>query len=299
MFAIHLPIADIAISPFILLALGAGVGVITGMFGIGGGFLTTPALIVLGIPPLVAVGSEANHILGSSLSGLLTHWRRGNIDPKMGLLLLLGGLLGSGLGVFALVQLKEIGQLNLVLRLAYALLLAIVGSFMLLESIHHFMHRKKRRPHFHRHTFIHRLPWRMRFPKSRLYISALAPLGIGAAVGFLSGSMGIGGGFILVPALIYMLGVPTKMVIGTSLLHVTVITANTTILHAVIHHSVDILLSLLLIIGGAVGIHLGARASGRVDPSQLRILLALVIIIAFFGLFYGLLRTPEQRFILE
>ncbi|MDA1320362.1 MAG: sulfite exporter TauE/SafE family protein, partial [Proteobacteria bacterium] len=230
---IYLPIAEISINIFLILGLGGMVGLLSGIFGVGGGFLMTPLLIFLGVPAPVAVGTEANQIVASSVSGVLAHWRRGNVDVKMGIILLSGGIVGSTIGVYIFALLREIGQIDLAIKLSFIVFLGIIGSLMLVESTRTILRSRRpggKRRKLHQHNWLHGLPFKMRFRKSKLYISALLPFGVGLLVGILSAIMGVGGGFIMVPAMIYVLGMPTSVVVGTSLFQIIFVTANVTFL---------------------------------------------------------------------
>ncbi len=277
---IYLPIAEISVHIFLLLALGGAVGFLSGVFGVGGGFLMTPLLIFIGIPPAVAVGTEANQIVASSVSGVLAHFRRGNVDFKMGTVLLVGGIFGSSLGVWIFAILREIGQVDLMIRLCYVVFLGTVGLLMLIESIKAMRQRRSLAgpKKLHRHTWVHGLPLKMRFHKSKLYISAILPLSIGFLVGVLAALMGVGGGFIMVPAMIYLLGMPTTVVVGTSLFQIIFVTANVTFLQAYANQTVDVVLAILLLSGAVVGAQFGARAGTRLRGEQLRGLLALMVL---------------------
>jgi uncharacterized membrane protein YfcA len=257
----------------------------------------TPLLIFVGIPPAVAVASEATQITGSSISGMLAHWRRGNVDVRMGLALLLGGILGSGFGVWLFTYLRGLGQLDLVIKLSYVVFLGIIGVLMLIESVKAILKRKQQATAGRRHhTWVHGLPLKMRFRKSRLYISAIPPVAIGLLVGLLAAIMGVGGGFIMVPAMIYLLGMPTAVVVGTSLFQIIFVTANVTILQSATNQTVDIVLGLLLLIGGVIGAQLGARFSNRLHGEQLRVLLALLVLGVCVKLTYDLLAIPTDLF---
>ncbi|MDS4071590.1 MAG: sulfite exporter TauE/SafE family protein, partial [Defluviicoccus sp.] len=238
---IYLPIAEMAVNFFVILGMGALVGFFSGLFGVGGGFLMTPLLLLIGVPSPVAVASQANQIVASSVSGVLAHWRRGNVDFKMGLVLLVGGLVGSSLGVWLFTLLRGLGHIDLVIRLSFVVFLGIVGLLMFLESVKALLKRRTRasQPRLRR-AWIDRMPLKMRFRRSRLYISALLPAGIGFLVGVLTAIMGVGGGFIMVPAMIYVLGMPTSVVIGTSLFQIIFVSANVTVLLAVTNQTVDL-----------------------------------------------------------
>src|SRR5690348_4859152 len=246
---LYLPIAEMSVDPFVLLVLGGGIGVISGLFGVGGGFLLTPLLIFIGVPPAVAVATQANQVIAASASGALSHWRRGNIDIRMGLVLLAGGFVGSSLGVWIYTALRAIGQLDLVIALAYVFFLGLIGSLMLLESARVIVRKMGSAPpprrKLHIHTWLHGLPFKTRFRTSKLYISALVPFTIGVGVGVLSVILGTGGGFLLLPAMIYLLGVPTMIAVGTSLFQTVFVAANITFLQAAHNHTVDIVLALM------------------------------------------------------
>ena len=297
---IYLPIAGLPINVFILMFLGLVVGFLSGMFGVGGGFLMTPMLILMGIPPAVAVASEANHILAASVSGFLAHMRRANVDFLMGFILLLGGVLGSIIGVFLLKYLLSIGQEKLFISLSYILILIFVGFWMLAESVSSIKKKNKgKRNKLHEHIWLHGLPFKIKFRKSHLYISVLPPIFIGLLVGILSSIMGIGGGFILVPAMIYILGMPTQVVIGTSLLQIVFVTTVSTIMHSYINQTVDVVLSSLLLIGAVVGAQIGTRAMVLLRGEQIRFLLAIIILIVASVLIGEILVTPDEAFIIE
>ncbi len=292
---IYLPIAEMSVDVFLLLGLGFVVGMLSGLFGVGGGFLMTPILIFIGIPPAVAVGTEANQIVASSVSGVLAHWQRGNVDFKMGLVLLIGGFIGSSLGVLLFAVLRELGQIDLVIKMSYVFFLGIIGSLMLIESLRA-MRRQKvvggQRTKLHKHTWVHGLPFKMRFRRSKLYISALLPLSVGFLVGVLAAIMGVGGGFIMVPAMIYLLGMPTVVVVGTSLFQIIFVTANVTFLQAYANQTVDVVLALLLLAGAVIGAQVGAKLGAKLRGEQLRSILALMVLGVCAKLFYDLLATP-------
>ena len=297
---IYLPIAGLPVNLFILMSLGLVVGFLSGMFGVGGGFLMTPMLILLGIPPAVAVASEANHILAASFSGFLAHMRRLNVDFMMGFILLLGGILGSILGVFLLKYLLIIGQEKIFISLSYIFILIFVGLWMLRESVTSIKNINKGKINkLHEHIWLHGLPFKIKFRKSHLYISIIPPIFIGFIVGTLSSIMGVGGGFILVPAMIYILGMPTQVVIGTSLLQIVFVTFVSTIMHSYINQTVDIMLSSLLLIGAVVGAQIGTRFMVKLKGEQIRFLLATIIIIVAIVLVGEILVTPKEAFIVD
>ena len=259
----YLPIAEMSINPIGFLILGIIVGTLSGTFGVGGGFLMTPLLIFLGIPPAIAVASEANHIVGSSLSGTIGHLRRKAVDIRMGNVLLAGGILGSFLGIYIFNSLKQVGLVDLLITASYFLFLTAIGLFMLyesLDSLGYFGHKKRSR--YYHHSWIMGLPLKIRFRRSGLYISLIPPYIIGFIVGIFSSIMGVGGGFIIIPAMIYILRMPTNVVVGTSLYQIIFITSFVTILHASTNQSVDIILALILLLGGAIGAQIGVRLSG-------------------------------------
>jgi hypothetical protein len=296
---IYLPIAELSVNVFLVLGMGTGVGMLSGIFGVGGGFLMTPLLIFLGIPPPIAVGTEANQILASSVSGVMAHWRRGNVDFKMGAVLLIGGLIGSTFGVWLFRELRSTGQIDLVIRLSYVVFLSTVGGLMLFESLRAL--RRSRSPggarrKLHQHNFLHGLPFKMRFRKSKLYISALLPLMIGVFVGILSAIMGVGGGFVMVPAMIYLLGMPTNVVVGTSLFQIIFVTANATFLQSTLNQTVDMMLALLLILGGVIGAQLGAIVGAHLRGEQLRGLLAIIVLSVCGKIAFDLVVTPDDLY---
>ena len=295
---IYLPIAEMSINLFLLLGIGGVVGFLSGVFGVGGGFLMTPLLMFIGIPPAVAVGTQASQILASSLSGVMAQMRRGNVDFRMGMVLVAGGLVGALLGVWLFGLLRRLGHIDLAISLAYVLFLGTVGILMLIESAAAwFKVRRRGGAGFtkrHRHLWLHGLPLKMRFHRSRLYISALMPLGLGVIAGILVAIMGVGGGFLMVPAMIYLIGMPTQVVVGTSLLQITFVTAVTTFLHALNNQTVDVILALALIVGGVLGAQLGSNAGARLRGEQLRILLALLVLAVCVKLGRDLITTPQD-----
>ena len=297
---IYLPIAEMSVNIFLILAMGGGIGFLSGLFGVGGGFLMTPLLIFVGIPPAVAVATEANQIVASSVSGGLAYWRRRAVDIRMGLILMTGGIAGSYAGVQLFKLLRELGQVDLLISLSYVVFLTVIGGLMMRESLQAISASRRGQPIRARrpgaHSWILGLPLRMRFRQSKLYISVIPPLLIGFFVGVLSAIMGVGGGFIMVPAMIYILRMPTSVVIGTSLFQIIFVTASVTILHAVENQTVDILLALLLMIGGVIGAQFGAIAGQRLRGEQLRALLALIVLGVGVKLLVDLLVQPEELF---
>jgi uncharacterized protein len=300
---LYLPIAEMSVNAVVIILLGGGVGFLSGMFGVGGGFLTTPLLIFYGIPPAVAVASSATQITGASVSGALAYWRRGQVDLKMGGVLVAGGVVGAGIGQIIFRQLQKMGQIDVSINIIYVLFLGVIGGLMLKEAMTTLwaMRRTGARPPVRqrRHVpWIAALPGKTRFYKSGLYISPLAPLLLGAAVGMLTVIMGIGGGFIMVPAMIYLLGMSASAVVGTSLFQIIFVTAATTLLHATSSKSVDIVLALLLLVGGVAGAQFGVRAAQRLSPEKLRLALALIVLAVAGRLLFGLTLAPETLFTL-
>lgn len=296
---IYLPIAEMSVSIFLLLGMGGGVGFLSGMFGVGGGFLMTPLLIFIGIPPAVAVASEANQVAAASVSGVIAHWRRGNVDFKMGFVMLLGGSIGSAIGVLLFRYLREIGQVELMISIAYVVFLSIVGGLMVIESLRAIVRSRnpgapKRR--LHTHYWVHGWPLRMRFPKSKLYISAIPPFGLGLFVGILSAIMGVGGGFFLIPAMIYLLGMPTILAVGTSLFQIIFVTSIATFLHAITNQTVDVLLALILLVGAVIGAQLGSRVGAELRGEQLRAMLGILVVSVGAKLGFDLVATPDELF---
>ena len=296
----YLPIAELSISVFILIILGLAVGFLSGMFGVGGGFLMTPLLILMGIPPAVAVASEANHILAASVSGFLAHMRRKNFDFLMGIILLTGGVAGSIIGVFLLKYLLSIGYEKIFISISYVLILIVVGFYMLKESISSLKNISDGKiKKLHDHAWFHGLPFKLKFRKSHLYISVLPPIIIGLIAGILSSVMGVGGGFILIPAMIYILGMPTQIVVGTSLMQIICVTLVSTIMHSFINQTVDVVLSSLLLLGAVIGAQIGTRVMIRLKGEQIRFLFAIIIILVAAVLLLELLVTPDNSYILE
>ncbi len=297
---VYLPIADLPVNVLLILSMGAAVGFLSGMFGVGGGFLMTPLLIFAGVPSAVAVATGANPLIAASITGTIAQYRRKNVDLKLGAILLSGGAVGSLMGVETLRRLKETGQLDLVVSLAYVIFMGVVGGLMLAESIRaitkHRQGRQISRRRLSQHNWVHGLPFKTRFKVSKLYISALPGIVLGLLVGLLSGIMGVGGGFIMVPALIYLLRVPTNVAIGTSLFLVIFVSAITTILQAALNHTVDIILALILMTGGVLGAHLGSIAGQRLRAEQLRFLLAILVLAVGVRLGIDLLISPRDHF---
>jgi uncharacterized protein len=299
---IYLPIADIPINALLMLALGGVVGFLSGMFGVGGGFLMTPMLMFAGVPSAVAVATGANPLIASSITGTIAQYRRRNVDIKLGLYLLGGGAAGSLLGVHIVSLLRQAGQFDLAVSLLYVVFMSVVGGIMFVESLRAITSQRAGKPQSMRRRaqrgWIHALPFRTRFKASKLYISALPPIGLGVLVGLLSGVMGVGGGFVMVPILIYVLRVPTSIAIGTSLFQVIFVSAITTVLQAVWNHNVDIALALLLMIGGVLGAQAGTAAGQRLRAEQLRLLLAILVLGVGLRLLAGLF-SPADLFSLS
>lgn len=296
---IYLPIAEVSVDALLLLGIGAGVGMLSGLFGVGGGFLITPLLFFIGVPPAVAVATGANQVVASSISGVMAHLKRRTVDLRMGTVLLVGGLIGSSLGIVVFRWLTRMGQVDLAVQLAYVLFLGIVGALMLQESVRAWARTRNPaapRRKLHQHNWVHALPMKMKFRVSGLYISVIPPILVGAGVGLLSAVMGVGGGFIMVPAMIYLLGMPTKVVVGTSLFQIIFTTAFTTVAHAVTSHSVDILLASVLILGGVFGAQLGTQLGARLRGEHLRILLALLVLAVCAKVAMDLLITPDEPY---
>ncbi len=299
---IYLPIAAISQDVFVLLVLGGVVGFLSGVFGVGGGFLLTPLLIFIGVPHAIAVASSANQLVGASVSGALAHWRRGNIDFHMGIVLLAGGFAGSVVGVWFFALLRRLGQIDIAISLSYTILLGTLGTLMLVESTRAVL--RLRRPgagrrKLHQHIWLHGLPFKMRFRRSKLYISALLPLTLGFFVGVLSAVMGVGGGFVMVPAMIYILGMPTAVVPGTSLFQIIFVAASVTVLQAVENGTVDAVLALVLLVGGVIGAQLGTRFGTHLRGEQLRALLAILVLAVAAKLAFDLTVRPDDPYSLE
>ena len=298
--SIYLPIAEMNINIFLIIFIGMLVGGLSGLFGVGGGFLMTPLLIFLGIPPVVAVGSEAPHVLASSVSGVIAHWRKKNVDFKMGFFLLFGGVIGSTLGVNLFKLLKTYGQIDIVIQILFVILLSFIGFSMAFESARTTFKQYKTtsliRKKLHQHSWIHGLPLKVRFHRSKLYISAIPPIFIGFFVGILSAMMGVGGGFIMIPAMVYILGMSTNVVVGTSLFQIIFVTANSTFFQSYINQTVDIILSALMIVGGVIGAQLGVKLGSKLKAEYLRGILALLVLAVCAKIFTDLVITPNELF---
>ena len=296
---IYLPIAEQPIHSLAILGVGAFLGLIMGLVGVGGGFLLTPIMMFLGIPPPVAVASVANQLVAPSVSGVLSHWKRSNVDFKMGTVLLLGGIVGSSIGVLLFNFLGKIGQLDFVIKSSYVIFLTIIGGLMFTESVRLILRTRKgkiSRGKLHQHNWLHGLPFKIRFRKSKLYISILLPILIGVIVGILAALMGIGGGFIIVPAMIYLLGMPTSLVVGTSLFQIIFVAANTTILQASQNQTVDIVLATILLLGSVIGVQIGSRFTNILKGEYLRLILSSIIILVSLILLVDLITVPSDLF---
>ncbi len=300
---VYLPVAEVSVDAFLILGLGGLVGVLSGMFGVGGGFLATPLLFFIGIPPAVAVATQANQIVASSVSGLLAHFKRRTVDIKMGTVLLVGGLVGSAMGIGVFNYMKSLGQVDLLVQLSYVIFLGIVGALMFVESLSAIRRAKRpgpKKPAERRHkSWLYVLPFKVRFRTSGLYISAIPPLLVGALVGVLSAIMGVGGGFVMVPAMIYLLNMPTKVVVGTSLFQIVFVAAFTTMLHASTNYTVDVVLAVLLLVGGVIGAQFGTQIGLRLKAEQLRIALASLVLVVCGKLALDLLLRPSELYSLS
>ena len=301
---LYLPIAEIALPLPVLLGLGIAVGVLSGMFGIGGGFITTPMLIFLGVPPAVAVGTGTSQVVASSVSGAFGHWSRGNVDVKMGLYLIAGGLVGATTGIWLQQLLKAAGQLDFFTTLTYVVMLGVVGGLMVVEAARAILRRASGQPQpsarrAGQHSWLLKLPLKTRFHASKLYMSALPPLGIGAFVGWLTAIMGVGGGFLLVPALIYLLRMPTRIALGTSAFQIIFVAAYATLLQASQNYAIDAALALPLIVGGVIGAHIGVAIAAWLNPEQLRALLGVLVVGVAIRMAGGLVLRPVDVFSLD
>lgn len=287
----------------LIVLLGMLVGGLSGLFGVGGGFLMTPLLIFLGIPPAVAVGTEAPHVLASSVSGVIAHWRRKNVDFKMGFFLMIGGVVGSTVGVNLFKILKVFGQIDIVIQMLFLIFLGFIGFSMAFESakttITKYRTTSSIRTKLHQHSWIHGLPFKLRFHRSKLYISTIPPIIIGFFVGVLSAMMGVGGGFIIIPAMVYLLGMSTNVVVGTSLFQIIFVTANSTFFQSYLNQTVDIVLASLMIVGGVIGAQIGARLGTKLKAEYLRGILAILVLVVCAKIFTDLTLTPANLFSLD
>ncbi len=296
---IYLPIAEVSVNAFLLFGLGGLVGILSGMFGVGGGFILTPLLFFVGIPPAVAVATQANQVVASSLSGVLAHLKRKTVDLRMGTVLLIGGLVGAAAGVQLFALMRRLGQVDLMVNLFYVVFLGIVGGLMLVEGLSALRKSRRGAPRRKRHNWVHNLPFKMKFRVSGLYISVIPPLIVGLLVGVLSAIMGVGGGFIMLPAMIYILGMPTKVVVGTSLFQIIFVAAFTTLMHAVTNHTVDMVLAVLLLVGGVIGAQIGTSLAVHLKAEQLRIWLAVLVLLVGVKLGLDLLLEPSDLYSIE
>ena len=291
-----LPIAEVYVSLPLIFTLSLIVGILSGLFGVGGGFLMTPFLIFLGVPPAYAVPNEANNILGTSISGSTTHYLKGTLDYKMGLMIVAGGTVGTLLGILTFTYFQDIGKINIVISLSYMYILAIIGTMMLVQGVSEIDRARKKivlKQKLHSHYWIHGLPFRMRFKKSRLYESIFTPIIIGLIVGFIAAIMGVGGAFILVPAMIYIIGMPTKLIPGTSLFVTIFVSAIVTILHAFNYGSIDLILVTVLICGSILGVQVGQKIGEKVDSSQFKTILALLLLLVGIAIAYDTFFAEE------
>ena len=301
--SIYLPIAEMNVNILLIILIGMVIGGLSGLFGVGGGFLMTPLLIFLGIPPVVAVGTEAPHVLASSVSGVIAHWRRKNVDFKMGFFLLIGGVAGSTIGVNLFKILSSYGQIDIVIQTLFVIFLGFIGFTMAFESakttITKYRTTSSIRTKLHQHSWIHGLPFKIRFHRSKLYISTIPPIIIGFFVGLLSAMMGVGGGFIMIPAMVYILGMSTNVVVGTSLFQIIFVTANSTFFQSYLNQTVDIVLASLMIVGGVIGAQIGARLGSKLKAEYLRGILAVLVLIVCAKIFTDMTLEPKNLFSLD
>ena len=294
-----LPIAQVEINILYIFGLSLAVGILSGLFGVGGGFLMTPFLIFMGVPPIYAVPNEASNILGTSVSGSTTHYLKGTLDYKMGFMIVIGGIVGTVLGIITFSYFKDIGKINVVISLAYMYILAILGTFMLIQGVSEIDKARKKiteRKKLHKHYWIHGLPLRMRFKKSQLYESAFTPIIIGLIVGFIAAIMGIGGAFILVPAMIYIIGMPTRLIPGTSLFVTIFVSAIVTILHALNYGTIDLILVFVLILGSIIGVQFGQKIGEKIDSSEFKTILAILLLLVGIAIAYDTFIKDEKSF---
>lgn len=298
-WSIYLLIAESSVNILLLLGLGGVVGFLSGLFGVGGGFLMTPLLIAIGIPPLVAAASDSNQIVAASASATYAHYRMGNVDFKMGLLLLIGGVLGGTGGVYLIMILRALGNADFVVKITYVVMLGVVGAYMFLESLQNLrkpgaemQEPQAKKPSSYARA-IRRLPWQMRFPKSGITLSPVLPLILGVFVGILAAIMGVGGGFIMVPVMVYLLRMPMHVVVGTSLFQILFTCINVTVMQAVTNHTVDLILAIVLLMGSTIGAQFGARLSRKLKGDQLKIILASVVLLVMFQMLVGLVIAPD------
>ncbi len=292
-----LPIAQVEINILYIFGLSLAVGILSGLFGVGGGFLMTPFLIFMGVPPVYAVPNEASNILGTSVSGSTTHYLKGTLDYKMGFMIVIGGIIGTILGILTFSYFKDIGKINVLISLAYMYILAILGTFMLIQGVSEIDKARKKiklKKKLHTHYWIHGLPLRMRFKKSQVYESAFTPIIIGLIVGFIAAIMGIGGAFILVPAMIYIIGMPTKLIPGTSLFVTIFVSAIVTILHAFNYGTIDLILVFVLILGSIIGVQFGQKIGEKIDSSEFKAILAILLLLVGIAIAYDTFIKEEQ-----
>lgn len=300
---IYLPIAELSVNMLIILGMGGAVGFLSGLFGVGGGFLLTPLLIFSGVPPVVSVATVATQVVASSASAALSYWRRRMVDMKLATALMLSGIVGTLIGIVVFNTLRALGQLDLIVGISYVTFLGLIGGLMLTESVRAILNARAGRPAPLRrpgqHNWVHRLPLKMRFKRSKLYISVIPIVALGIGIGFLGVLLGIGGGFILVPALIYLFRVPSNVVVGTSLIQIVATMAVATVLHAVTNHSVDAVLAVILMVGGVIGAQFGARIGQNMRGDQLRALLGLLVLAVAIRFLTDLIATPDERYSLS
>jgi len=300
---IYLPIAELSVNMLIILGMGGAVGFLSGLFGVGGGFLLTPLLIFSGVPPVVSVATVATQVVASSASAALSYWRRRMVDMKLATALMLSGIVGTLIGIVVFNTLRALGQLDLIVGISYVTFLGLIGGLMLTESVRAILNARAGRPAPLRrpgqHNWVHRLPLKMRFKRSKLYISVIPVVALGIGIGFLGVLLGIGGGFILVPALIYLFRVPSNVVVGTSLIQIVATMAVATVLHAVTNHSVDAVLAVILMVGGVIGAQFGARIGQNMRGDQLRALLGLLVLAVAIRFLPDLIATPDERYSLS
>ena len=300
MLNLYLPIAGESVNLFVVFGMGGLVGILSGIFGVGGGFLMTPLLIMLGIPPTVAAASDSNQIVGASTSATLAHYKMGNVDFKMGILLLIGGVAGGTLGVQIIKALREVGNADFLIQITYVLMLGLIGTYMFVESIQAMRNKAVRRSSRKRESrytlLVNRLPWQMDFEKSGIRRSILMPLGLGLFVGILAAIMGVGGGFIMVPIMVYLLRMPMHVVVGTSLFQILFTCINVTLMQSVTNHTVDFILAVILLAGSTSGAQIGARLSRKLKGDQLKVLLASLVLLVMFKMLLDLLLPPGVLF---
>jgi uncharacterized membrane protein YfcA len=297
-FTVFLPVAGNAVNVFVLLGLGGGVGFLSGLFGVGGGFLMTPLLMMIGVPPIVAAATDSNQIVAASTSGAYAHARAGSVDFKMGTLLFSGGILGGTIGVYLIKFMRELGSADFLIQITYVVMLGAIGSYMFLESLEGLRGRRRApapsaKPSVYS-RIVGALPWKTEFPRSGITLSPVMPLVLGTLVGILAAVMGVGGGFIMVPVMVYLLRMPMHVVVGTSLFQILFTCIHVTILQSTLNHAVDVVLALLLLVGSVVGAQIGAKTSRRLNADQLKIFMAVIVLAVMLKMLLGLLRTPAS-----